>query len=135
MGDSVAGILLQGGRLFIARRLEGGDLGGKWEFPGGKVERGERGEEALAREFLEEFDLSVTVGPLLGSGAFEHRGQKRNLRAYLVEAGGVPVLKEHAEWRWAALDEIEGLDFAGSDRSLLPALRAYLDSQPHVPGA
>jgi 8-oxo-dGTP diphosphatase len=131
---SVAGIARNGNRLFIARRVGGGDLGGKWEFPGGKVEEGESDEAALVREFREEFDLAVTVGPPLGSADFEHRGITRRLRARLVVFEGVPalrpvlrpVLREHTEWKWAALEEIEGLDFAGSDRKLLPALYAYL---------
>ncbi|MDR2110325.1 MAG: NUDIX domain-containing protein, partial [Spirochaetaceae bacterium] len=48
---SVAGIAVEGGRFFIAQRIPGGDLGGKWEFPGGKVEEGETDAEALIREY------------------------------------------------------------------------------------
>jgi 8-oxo-dGTP diphosphatase len=131
---SIAGIARKGDRFFIARRASGGDLGDKWEFPGGKVEAGESDEAALVREFREEFDCAVTVGALLAAAVFEHRGLSRDLRAWSVELAGKPVLREHREWKWAALDEIAGLDFAGSDRKLLPALRAYLDAESQVPG-
>ncbi|MDR0602349.1 MAG: (deoxy)nucleoside triphosphate pyrophosphohydrolase [Treponema sp.] len=120
MADSVAGIVRRGKDLFIARRGEGGDLGGKWEFPGGKVEEGESDGEALIREFGEEFSAAVTVGPFLGSAVFEHRGAERTLRAYEVRfKKGDFILREHAEWRWADPEEIKALDFADSDRKLL----------------
>jgi len=130
-GNSVAGIAFEGGKLFVARRVKGGDLGEKWEFPGGKAEEGESDTEALIREFDEEFAVGVTVGPLLGSAVFEHRGKSRNLFAYRVEFNNRAfTLREHTEWAWLSLEEIEKLDFAGSDRKLLPALKTFLDGNP-----
>ena len=108
-------------------------MGGKWEFPGGKVEEGESDADALQREFLEEFGAAVTVGPLLGSGEFFHNGQKFALNGCRVFfASDRFNMTEHDECRWAALDEIEALDFADSDRLLFPQLRAYLHAQPDV---
>jgi 8-oxo-dGTP diphosphatase len=125
--QSVAGIAIEQGKVFIARRKPGGALGGKWEFPGGKVEPGEQDEEALVREYAEELGVSVKPGPLIGSGSFEHRGV-HILHAYRVYFEDYPVsLSEHTEWRWATFAEIQALDFAPSDRKLFPALQAYLD--------
>jgi 8-oxo-dGTP diphosphatase len=133
MKRSVAGIAIEKGRVFIARRKAGGDLGGKWEFPGGKVEEGESDAEALQREFLEEFGVTVTVGALLASGEFSHNGQKFALNGYRVSfASDRFTMTEHDECRWAAFDEIETLDFAGSDRLLFPPLQVYLHAQPGV---
>jgi 8-oxo-dGTP diphosphatase len=130
---SVAGIAVQGDRLFIARRVPGGDLGGKWEFPGGKAEEGESCEEALIREFREEFGVTVAAGPCVASSSFEHRGVVRELRAFLVEFESPGfTLREHSAWKWAGLGEIEKLDFAGSDRKLLPALKVYLEGNPRI---
>ncbi|MDR2483815.1 MAG: (deoxy)nucleoside triphosphate pyrophosphohydrolase [Treponema sp.] len=123
---SVAGIAIEKGKLFIARRKPGGALGEKWEFPGGKVEPGETGEAALIREYQEELGVPVTIGPLLGEASFEYRGLHR-LCAYRVYLPGYDfTLAEHTEWRWAGLAEIEQLDFADSDRKLLPYLKPYL---------
>lgn len=47
------------GRILIAQRPEGKALAGMWEFPGGKVEPGERPEDSLIRELAEE--LAITV--------------------------------------------------------------------------
>jgi 8-oxo-dGTP diphosphatase len=127
----VAGIALEGQKIFIARRNPGGDLGGKWEFPGGKTEAGESGEAALVREFAEEFGVAVKTGPLLGTAAFEHGGKPYTLQAYRIFFEDQKFhAVEHDLWRWAELEEIEDLDFAGSDRLLLPALKAYLKGQP-----
>jgi 8-oxo-dGTP diphosphatase len=123
---SVAGIVLEEGRLFVARRGPGGGLGGKWEFPGGKVEAGESCEDALAREFLEEFGVPVMVGQLLAGASFTHKGKARSLRAYMVRLESRRfTLSEHTEWRWVFPVEIPALDFAGSDLKLLPELEKY----------
>jgi len=129
---SVAGVATDGGRVFVARRLEGGSLGGMWEFPGGKVEDGESDADALRREFLEEFGASVEVGPLVASGGFTHGERLYDLRAYGVALPPRADLRmtEHEEWRWVSPDEIESGalpgGFAPSDLGLLPALREYL---------
>ena len=59
----VAGVLRDArGRILLARRTEGRDLAGLWEFPGGKVEPGESPEDALVRELREELGISAAVG-------------------------------------------------------------------------
>lgn len=124
---SVAGIAIEKGLFFIARRIPGGDLGGKWEFPGGKVEEGESDGEALAREFLEEFAVPIETGSFLGNASFEHHGRLHTVNAYTISFKSYDFkLSFHTEWRWAALEEIEKLDFAGSDLSLLPSLQKSL---------
>ncbi len=52
------------GRVLLARRPEGKELGGLWEFPGGKVHRGESPEEALIRELAEELGITVNAACL-----------------------------------------------------------------------
>ena len=64
------------GRVLIAKRPEDKQLGGLWEFPGGKVEPGERPETALIRELKEELSIDVTescLAPLtFASHAYEN---------------------------------------------------------------
>jgi 8-oxo-dGTP diphosphatase len=120
---SVAGIACEGGKLFIAKRKPGGDLGGKWEFPGGKAEDSESDEEALLREYREECGVDVRVGDFLAASSFVHHGREFSLRAYRVSFAVADLrLAEHSEWRWASPAEIRGLDFAASDLALLPLL-------------
>lgn len=125
MKRSVAGISLKDGRYFIARRLPVGDMGGKWEFPGGKLEPGEDCWMTIEREYLEEFNLSVKATLPIAEALFTHGGNEFLLSAFWVELpdsfDGMR-LSEHSEWRWASLDEILQLDFADSDRKILPFL-------------
>lgn len=62
----VAGVIRDArGRILLARRTEGRDLAGRWEFPGGKRESGETAEAALKRELHEELGIDVEVGARL----------------------------------------------------------------------
>jgi 8-oxo-dGTP diphosphatase len=67
MIEVVAGVIRdRRGRILLARRTEGRDLAGLWEFPGGKHEPGETVEEALKRELREELGIEIEVGaPLI----------------------------------------------------------------------
>lgn len=124
MRRSVAGIAVESMRVFIARRVSGGSMSEKWEFPGGKVEEGESDERALEREYLEEFAVAVRVGKRLSDAEFEHRGEKVALNAYEVFLDSHDfVLSEHTEWKWTTMGELEKLDFADSDLKLLPQLK------------
>jgi 8-oxo-dGTP diphosphatase len=128
---SVAAIAVYEGKLFIAKRIPGGDMGGKWEFPGGKAEEGEDAKETLTREMAEEFGVTVTAGDKIASGSFVHNGKKHTLDAYLVSIPDYHFsLTEHTEWHWAHFDEIETLfaagEFTPSDYALLPQIREFL---------
>jgi len=56
---AAAALVDSSGRVLITQRPQHKQLGGLWEFPGGKVELGEAPEHALARELKEELDLTV----------------------------------------------------------------------------
>ena len=62
----VAAVIRAGDFILCARRKPEKSMGGLWEFPGGKVEPGELPGTALARELVEELNLTVTVGEKLG---------------------------------------------------------------------
>jgi 8-oxo-dGTP diphosphatase len=128
MERSVAGILLREGMVFVARRPPGGALGRRWEFPGGKVESGETDEEALEREYFEEFGARIRTVRLVGEEEFSHRGRLRTLAAWLIELMPESILVpcEHGELRWACYSELAALDLADSDRKLLPHIARYL---------
>ena len=70
------GLLLKGGDVLLCREVERGYM----FLPGGHVEFGEPAADALAREFAEESDLEVRVGPLLlaTEGSFEQKGKRHH---------------------------------------------------------
>ena len=105
-------------------------MGGKWEFPGGKIEDDEAPELAIKREMLEEFSVNVSVGEKIGSATFIHSGKNCSVDAYVVqfEHDGIKVpfvLTEHTEYKWVNPLEIKKLDFVDSDLKLYPYVLDY----------
>lgn len=120
---SVAGLAEREGLYFLARRKPGGDLGGLWELPGGKMEEGETPARAMEREWMEELALPVKTGALLGTSFFTHRDRRFRLDLYEVRFDTeVMVLREHQETGWFSREEIRKLPLADSDRAALAAL-------------
>jgi 8-oxo-dGTP diphosphatase len=118
-----AGIIENGGRLLIARRKPGKHMGGKWEFPGGKIEPGESPEQSLVRELDEELALRVEVGELLCVVPYRGGGVELELMVYHVtRLDGEPVLREHEEIRWVFPGELASFDLADSDRKAVERL-------------
>lgn len=116
----VAGALARGGRLLLARRMDGDPLAGFWELPGGKVEPGETPEEALRREWQEELAVDVR-----GSEAFTFvsgapNGRHVTLLLYLVrEVAGEPAPVGVGGLRWAAPEEAGRLPLLPADGPLV----------------
>jgi len=130
---SIACIARDGNKVLIAHRQNIGQMGGRWEFPGGKVENGEEEKQAVIREFSEEFGVTVEVGKLIATAQFEHNGKSCALHAYEIKVphNGIEkkyILTEHTEYKWVELSEIENLNFVDSDLKLYPAVKEYFKS-------
>lgn len=77
-----AAVVVQGGRVLVARRVRPPELAGLWEFPGGKVEAGEAPEVALARELVEELGCEVRVQAFVARSTDSTRARPLVLDAY-----------------------------------------------------
>ena len=110
----------------LARRKSGGDMGGRWELPGGKCEGSESPMRALAREFQEELGLTIKVGAQCASAMFRHAGKDHNVLAFWVyPQGEMQFMAEHDEIRWFSLHELPGRqEIVDSDADLLYQIRA-----------
>lgn len=118
-----AGIIEKDGKVLIARRRPGKHMGGKWEFPGGKIEPGETPQQSLARELQEELAVDADIGMFLCRASWEGDGISLELLVYRVERIlGEPVLREHQEFRWVVPAELGRFDLADSDRKVVETL-------------
>jgi 8-oxo-dGTP diphosphatase len=111
-----AAILVKDAKVFIAQRKANGRLPGKWEFPGGKVERGETPEESLKRELEEELDIDATIGQYMGDSI--HRYDFGTVRILFYRAfweGEDIVSKDHQDVQWVSMDQLNEYDFAPAD--------------------
>ena len=131
MSSSIACIYYKDNKLFIAKRQNSGQMGGRWEFPGGKLEEGESFEQAIKREMYEEFKTGVTGIEKITETQFVHNDKKCSLHAFAVEFehDGIKtpfVLSEHTEYKWVDPSEIKKLNFVDSDLKIYKAVVKYL---------
>ena len=128
---SIACIALLNGKILVAHRNPTGQMGGRWEFPGGKVEPGETDKEAVVREIKEEFGITVTVGEKITEASFIHNEEKVLLHAYriFVPHDGIEkkyLLTEHTEYKWIQIEDVINLNFVDSDLLLYPKVKSYI---------
>lgn len=71
----VAAVIERGDQILICQRRPNERHALKWEFPGGKVEKGESLEQALARELVEELGIRATIGPEIKRYNFMSNGR------------------------------------------------------------
>jgi 8-oxo-dGTP diphosphatase len=113
---AVAVVIEREGRLLFGRRGPGTREAGKWSFPAGFVERGERVEDAAVREVAEEVGLAVDLGPLLG--LYSATGETVVLAVFLATtASGTPIARDDlVEVGWFAPDALPELAFPHDER-------------------
>lgn len=115
-------------QYFLTKRLADVHQGGKWEFPGGKVEKGESIAQALARELIEEIAIEVlTCQPLITINHIYH-GTKGDdtqvcLAVFLVDNyTGEPSAQEGQGEGWFSLEELAKLDFPEANKAIIDEL-------------
>ena len=123
-----AAILEKDRKILIAKRKIGDELfAGLWEFPGGKVEKGETPKECMARELREELDIEVEVGELITSNKHKYPHGIFELLAYRVKhISGKIILNAHDEIKWVTADEMSNFEFPPAD---IPIINELLVSQ------
>jgi 8-oxo-dGTP diphosphatase len=116
--DVLAAVIVRADRYLVCQRPLSKRHGGLWEFPGGKIEPGESLLDAAHRELIEELNVAATrVGEPLYS--VHDDGSPFVINFVPTEIEGEPACLEHADLRWASLEEIQVLDLAPSDRKFV----------------
>ena len=124
-----AALLDSAGRVLVARRPPGKSLAGLWEFPGGKVEIGERPEGALVRELEEELGIVVAEAALTPLTFASHAYPDMHLLMPLYvcrQWTGVVVPREAQPLRWIVPQELYNLPMPPADAPLIDPLLALL---------
>ncbi len=121
----VAGVIEDArGRILLARRTEGRDLAGLWEFPGGKVDPGETPEQALVRELREELGIEARVGAPVIAVPQQYPDKRLCLDVRRIEAwsGAVKGLDGQA-LVWVPPHKLASYAMPDADRPVVAALR------------
>ncbi len=120
----VGAAIVENAKLFAVRRVYGThSVIQKYEFVGGKVEFGEENEQALRRECMEELDMQVEVGSLLGSVEYEYPEYVVRLKVYLCRRLSGFKLKEHDEQRWIDCKVLDESQWALADCEMIKMLK------------
>lgn len=121
----VGAAIVRDGRLLATRRTTPPQACGLWELPGGKVEPGERPDDAVVREIHEELGCVVRVtGTLDGHEQVGHGFTLGVLRAELV--AGEPTPHEHDALRWLGPDELHAVTWLPPDVPFVAQVRELL---------
>ena len=117
------------GRVLIAQRPPGKQMAGLWEFPGGKIEAGERPEDCLIRELHEELGITVKEACLAPFTFASHAYTDFHLLMplYLCRRWeGIAVAKEHSALKWVRPRDLLQYPMPAADIPLIPMLRDLL---------
>lgn len=108
---------------FTAQR-DHGELKGFYEFPGGKIEAGEKAEDAIRREIREELKAEIEVGELVDIVDYDYPTFHLHMQVFECRLiSDSLTLTEHLNARWLTPDAFDGLLFAPADSIVAEAIR------------
>ena len=124
--EVVAAVIInENNDIFCAKRKNQGELALKWEFPGGKIEKGETQQEALFREINEEFSSKIEVGNYIMTVYHQYKNFFITMHAYYAKViEGDLRLNEHTDYKWLKKSELHSLDWAEAD---VPIVKFIID--------
>lgn len=114
----------EGEPIILATQRGYGELKGGWEFPGGKIEKGETSQEALVREIREELKAEISVGELIDTIEYDYPTFHLSMDCFWAKIiSGDLVLTEHEAAKWLRLDELDSVEWLPADIRLIDRIR------------
>lgn len=122
----VAAIIIKDKKIFATQRGYGEFKDG-WEFPGGKVEKGETPENAIVREIKEELDTVIEVIEYFDTVEYDYPNFHLSMKCYIctVVSGKLELL-EHEVAKWLDKDSLDSVAWLPADLGLVDKLKDYL---------
>ena len=122
-----AAIIIKDNKIFITQRGYG-EYKGKWEFPGGKLEKGETGEECLIREIKEELEADIEIIKFLKTIEWDYPSFHLIMHCYICKLKSEHLtLLEHEAAIFINIDEIDQVDFLPADLLILEDIKRYIN--------
>lgn len=124
--EVVAAIIHEDGKIFATQRGYG-EFAGGWEFPGGKLEKGESPEHALVREIQEELNTTIEVGELIETVEYDYPTFHLKMYCYLCQrVSGQLDLLEHSAAKWLTKETLTSIDWLPADIAVVEKLKELL---------
>ena len=126
--DVTTGLIMCDGLILIAQRKHGKSLEYKWEFPGGKLEKGETLEECLKREMMEEMGLEILIGKHFVDSCYNYDFGTIVLHSFWAtcKSRDIPLVLEHEQYKWVPPKDLPKYDFAPADKPIIEAILGLL---------
>lgn len=123
----VAAIIRDADDHIFATQRGYGEWKGWWEFPGGKIEAGEKPEDALKREIREELDVEIEVVELLTTVEYDYPKFHLSMKCYLclLKAGKITLL-EHEDAKWLSKADLDSVKWLPADEGIINYLLKVL---------
>ena len=122
----VAAVIRKGDKILATQRGYGEFKDG-WEFPGWKIEPGERPEEALKREIKEELKAAISVGEDLGVVEYDYPNFHLNMRCFMCSLVSEDVtLLEHEAMKWLTAETIDTVNWLPADKPMTEKIKEIL---------
>lgn len=121
----VGAIIFRNNTVLCAQRNHDMNLPLLWEFPGGKIEKGETGKEALERELQEELKCAIQIEKKVTTTTYEYDFAIIELTTYRCKLKDqLPTLTEHKQVKWLDTKDLMQLEWAPAD---IPAVKIIVN--------
>lgn len=111
-----AGVITDGDKVLITRRVPKENFAGGWEFPGGKIEANETPQACLARELKEELNIAVSVGKFCTQITHDYGNMNIDLIAYYCTiVDGEIQISVHDKYKWIKIYDLLKYDLLPAD--------------------
>ena len=122
----VAAIIINKDKVFATQRGYGEFKDG-WEFPGGKIEKGETPEQALEREIQEELETKIQVNEKIDTVEYDCPNFHLSMDCFICNIiEGNLILKEHEAAKWLSKDELYSVNWLPADEGLIEKIKKYI---------
>lgn len=125
----VAAAIIKSENKIFATQRGYGEFKDGWEFPGGKIEKGETPEEALIREIKEELDALISPGRKIACIEYDYPEFHLSMECFWAEiVSGDLLLKEHKAAKWLSKDELNDVAWLPADLGLIEKVREEMSA-------
>jgi len=124
MKQVTCAIIVEGEQVLVTQRSRQMPHPLKWEFPGGKVKKGEKPGVCIRREIREELSIEISVEKMLPAVIHLYGSKAIELIPFICQhLEGVIELAEHSDYRWIHLGDLDQLDWLEADRAVVRTLK------------
>jgi len=119
-----AAVIHRNGKTYIQQRPKKGLMGGLWEFPGGKIEKGESPEECLVREIAEELGVQIKIKEKIMTIKHSYTKFRVTLHVFIctIQAGRIRATCCE-QWKWVSPQNINQFPFPAANVKILDHLK------------